>query len=396
MRQLARVLVLVAGGGLAALGLLGGAAGLATSQSIGDGSGLLQGTAVLSALVLSVGLGSGLAWHALRSILDKPSREFLPRQVWPLFLAFVSVVAAGQLVLSRSTGPSVLFPPLHVLACTLPPLAIVVMVSRRLNTGARWRDVTLQIGSGAFLSTGLAFTLELVLLLAIAVALLVPQGLGAGAPEGVQAWAEKLQDATWLEDPGTLGRLARSPEVVGLALLVVAGLVPLIEEGVKTIGVGLLAYRRPVRSLAFLWGVCSGAGFALAEGLLNSLAGIQVWAPLILLRVGATLLHSLAGGLTGLAWYGAVTERSWSRPLGLYACAVAIHALWNALTVAYVVVSLRSSAPGPAGDALADSSLAAFGILGLLVALAVAIGVTLARLTRRLQRPGAQPADPGT
>jgi RsiW-degrading membrane proteinase PrsW (M82 family) len=167
-----------------------------------------------------------------------------------------------------------------------------------------------------------------------------------------------------------------------------AGIVPVIEEGVKAIGVGLMAYRRPSLAQAYLWGVAGGAGFALAEGLFNSAGGLDVWAVVALLRVGATLLHSVTGGLMGIAWYSVLAGRRWLRGLGLYAASVVVHALWNTLAAGMTLVSLATMS-GEMTDANQGLvGMGIFGLLALLLLLALVVTLGLVGLTRYVKSRG--------
>jgi hypothetical protein len=206
--------------------------------------------------------------------------------------------------------------------------------------------------------------------------------LQPGGPDLLQTLTDHLQDISWLQDPGSLSALATSPIVVVAALVVVAGIIPIIEEAVKTVGVGLLAYRRPRLSQAFLWGLACGAGFAMAEGLLNTAGGLDAWAFVVTLRVGAALLHTFTGGLMGVAWYYALVERRWPRWLGLYTASVGLHGLWNALAAGVAFISLAS---GDVEMPYPSSGLAGIGItatLVLLVFLVVSVGLGMVALTR--------------
>jgi hypothetical protein len=151
-----------------------------------------------------------------------------------------------------------------------------------------------------------------------------------------------------------------------------------------------MAYRRPTLQQAFLWGLTGGAGFALAEGLFNSLGGLEEWATIVLLRVGATLLHCFAGALMGLAWYAVLAERRWGRALTLYAGAVCTHGLWNTLAAAMAYISLRTvddSRPALEPSA-AQMGMAAIPALLAGMALAIAVGLIVA--TRYARCYGAQ------
>jgi hypothetical protein len=212
-----------------------------------------------------------------------------------------------------------------------------------------------------------------------------------GGLDLLQALTVHLQDPAWLQDPAALNPLVSSPAVLLAALLVFAGIIPLIEESVKTVGVGLLAYRHPSLSQAYMWGLASGAGFALAEGLFNTTGGLGAWGFVVSLRVGATLLHCFTAGLTGMAWYYVVVERRWSAGLGLFAGGLALHGLWNALAGGMAVISLGvgDGEVEAAGQAFSGLGVAVF--LALLVLLASGVVLGLAGATRYVAKRSQAP-----
>jgi hypothetical protein len=377
----ARVLVLVAALCLMAIGLLSGVMGIVASFLVPGGDQLALVTFSVSFLALAGGLGSALAWQAWRSIQGKPSRLFRPQRVWLLGLLFVLIVLIGRLVLSRDLLPLLAFPPLHVAAAALPPLFVVALVGCSLGGVTRWRDVVLQLSSGAFLSTSLAFTLEFIVIGGLLTVALIFVASQPGGLERIQDLMTQLQDPAWLQDPANLAPLVRSPLILAFALLVFVAVVPAIEEAVKTVGVGLMSYRRPGLRQTFLWGLAGGAGFALAEGLFNSVGGLDAWAPIISLRVGATLVHCLTGALMGLAWHSALGHRRWLRALGLYFASVSVHSLWNAGAAGLAFVSLG----GIDGEAMEAnqmaSELVSAAFLALIVTLGLVAGLGLAGLT---------------
>ena len=284
-------------------------------------------------------------------------------------------VAIGQILLSLDLLPVVTFPLFHIAAASLPALIIVALVGRVLCGVTTWRDGILQLSSGAFVATPLAFALEAIILLSLLVATLVSVALRPGGQDLLQTMTVYLQDPVWLQDPAGLAPAFTSPAILAAGLLTVAGIIPLIEETVKTVGIGLMAYRRPTLPQAFLWGLAGGAGFTLVEGLLNAASGVQMWAPVILLRVGTTLLHCFTGALMGLAWYKILARQKWRHGLGLYAVSIGIHGLWNALSIGMAILSMGMPQPGT-GD-----SLGVVAALALLLVLIVAMALGLAGLT---------------
>ena len=386
MLKLVRVLALVGALCLVGIGLLGGGLGILVGLLDSAGDLLTMVVFSISFLVVTVGLGLAVAWQAGQALQGRRSGPFRPRRVWILGLAFVLALAMGQLVLTLDLLPVVTFPLFYMAAAILPPLMALALVGGGLGGVSRWRDVVVQTGSGAFLSTFLAFTLEFIFIFGLLIALFMAVAVRPGGPELLQALAERLQDPAWLQNPSALAFVAQSPIVLAVLLLVLSGVVPLVEEAVKTVGVGLLMVRRPGVPEAFLWGVASGAGFALVEGLLNGAGALETWLPITLLRVGATLMHCLTGGLMGLAWHILFVTRRPLRALGLYAASVGVHSLWNALTI---IVSWLSLSTLEEGMPSASQMLAGAGTLtslALLVVLILAAGLGLLGLTLYIRK----------
>ncbi len=385
--DVARVLALIGGLSAAAIGVL--LAGLFTAGSLLQGQEAVVSavTLGLSMVAVTVGLGLAVAWQAMRAMQGHPSRPFRPPQAWPLALLFPMAVAGGQIVLSLDLLPAVTFPLFHLLAATLPPLTILALVGRALPRTTRWREVVLQLGAGALVATPLAFALEAVLIVVLALMATFSLALRPGGPELLERLAQLLQTAPPVEDLEALLPLLRSPAIIAGVTAVVAGAVPLIEEAVKAIGVPLLAHRRPSRSQALLWGLAGGAGFALVEGLLNSVGGLQAWALVVVVRLGATLLHCLTGALMGLAWYQAL-QRRWLPGFGLFAGSVTLHSFWNLLSVGVAFLSVDTTVP-----ALAGLSLVLMAALGG-TALALALGLAWLTYSARSHRPAAAAAPP--
>jgi preprotein translocase subunit SecG len=372
-----------------ALGALVGSFGLLASF-FAPSDRLLVVAVSVSFIALTVGLGAALAWQAWQAIQGRGSQPYQPRLVGIWILLFLLVVIAGQAALRSDLMPSLIFPPLHVLAAALPPSVIIALAARSLGDISCRRDIVIQLSSGALVATVLAFTLEFIAIVAISLAILAVVLVQPNGLEQIGALLDRLQDPTWLEDPGQLSNLTRSPLLLSVAFLVFAVVVPLIEEAIKTIGVPLRAYRQPGLAQAFLWGLVSGAGFALAEALFNGLGDLNTWAGIISLRVGATLLHCFTGALMGLAWYFALLEGRWRRGLGLYAASVGTHGLWNALVAGMVAISLSTQNGTRPYPAQVAGGLGAGAIFVLLVLLALAMAAGLLGLTRYVRARAAK------
>jgi len=342
-------------------------------------------TAGLAIVALSVGLGGALAWQAGRSLFQKPSARFWLPPVGLFILVFVAAVAAGQALISFELWPIVTFPPFHVVAATLPPLVILAFVGRALRSGDfRWREVIVQLAGGAFLSISLALILEIITGLIILALVVVVMALLPGGLDSLEAMVVNLQNPVWLENPENITQLLGFPPVWVTLAVVFIILAPLIEELGKIIGVVAMSYRRPTLPQAFLWGIAAGAGLGLMENLFNTITNLEIWALVILMRLGATLMHCLATGLLAMSWQRYLTERRIFRLLGAYGRSVAIHAVWNG-----IVVAMAGSAVFAAGSVTELTQMlgggAAVLLLSLLGLFFMGMIVALVAITRRLR-----------
>jgi hypothetical protein len=384
--KFAQVIVTIAGFSIAFLGLLAGVLYLLTPFISGREIDLTGTTVGASFAALGLGLGLPLAWQGLNSLRDLPSRLFRPRPARVLATVFVVALILGQVVLAFDLLPALTFPPFYVLGAVLPPLFFLAFVGRRLAEGdIRWREVVLQLASGAFLATLGAFGSEAVLGLLSMVIVFTLATLTPGGAAWFQELSAHLQNPRWFQNPENVYGLVLSPPVLitlGLSVLVIA---PMAEELFKSLGVVIMSYRRPSKARAFLWGLAGGAGFALAEGLFSGALSLESWGEVALLRVGAAAMHCLGGGLMGLGWhYLFATRRPW-RLLGAYAASVGLHSLWNLAAFGMIVVSFSTVASATDEVGLALGGLVTLVLIALLLLMTFLAIFLIFHLTRRLQ-----------
>jgi hypothetical protein len=384
--RIAKLFVAIAGFSIAFLGLLAGALYLFSPFIMGEGIDLLRAVAGASFIALGVGLGLPLAWQGVSSLRGRPSRLFRPRPAWVLVAIFVVAVIVGQAVLTFDLAPVLTFPPFYVLAAALPPLFFLAFVGRRLTEGdTRWRDVVLQLSSGAFLATLGAFGLEAAFGLLSVVVVFILAALTPGGDAWLQELMAYLQDPRWLQTPENLYSPLLSPPILIILGLLVLVIAPMLEELFKPLGVIMMSYRRPGKAQSFLWGLAGGAGFALAEALFNGASSLEGWAGVATMRVGATAMHCLGSGLMGLGWYYLLTTRRPWRLLGAYAAGVTLHSLWNVAASAMLVVSLSATSPATDEVGLAFGGLLILGLMAFLSLLALFTILLIFYLTRRLR-----------
>jgi len=331
---------MVAAGGVLMAVLMALSAQMRGSETGLSGMALPQAAAVGA---LGLALGAVLAVEGLRWRRGVPAAPFYPRRVGWLWLAFAVLLTAGT-VASVLNAPPVLMALFHAPTLLLLPALVLSLVGRGLRgRGVSWADVRGGLLGGALLGTGTALVIEVALIVLLAVGLfaldLLPQEWLQQAPQalttGEVPFPTEMEDLLeWI-----------TPSLVLVALMLIGGLVPLVEEVTKTLGVGLAGlWLRPSPARAFLLGVASGAGFALAENMLNSLFVGPTWGPGILARLAATVMHCATGGLMGWGWgQWWAGRRPWRLPLAL-GSAVILHSLWNSCAVGLVLSGLMALA----------------------------------------------------
>ncbi len=308
-------------------------------------------------------------WQGILAVRGRSTRSaarvFPP--VWILLVLFLLVVGLGTLALSIPTVAPYLFPPWHLLAAMIPPLALLAYGARRLGAGSGMRALVASFSWGAFAGTSLAFVLEMVVLVVFILIATFILMLSPNSQALIQQLQQQLLLAQRTQNYAIVEQWLSNPALIAAMLLYLSVAIPLVEEALKAL---VVAFIRPEQTRvgdAVLWGMSAGAGFAIVETIFNASVSLTDWAPLILLRVGAAIVHVSNGALMGRGWYAARAERRWGRLFLAYAAAVVYHAAWNALTVVYSAgtVGLRN-APSWISPALTVVVLLGFLVLALL------------------------------
>jgi hypothetical protein len=289
-------------------------------------------------------------YYALGRLAGWKTFNFLValRVIRPSLLIFIfpMVVLLGTLIVRYTRLAWLFLPGLHILAVGLPVLWLLFVAVRNLPLGPPQRIWGI-FGSGLVLGPGLILVFELGALLVFAfiggvVIANQPQllakirSLSIRMPAVYPTQQELLDLFTpYLFRPG----------VILAALAFAAGVVPLIEEIFKPIGVWLLWGRSLTPAMGFAAGALSGAGYALFESLVM-FGGNEAWPEVVIARIGTAVLHIATSSLTGWALVQAWNQARYLR-LGLaYLGAVFLHGLWNGLTVFAAFGALSGQVPG--------------------------------------------------
>ncbi|MFZ3070574.1 MAG: PrsW family glutamic-type intramembrane protease, partial [Anaerolineaceae bacterium] len=195
------------------------------------------------------------------------------------------------------------------------------------------------------LSFSLGFTTIFIMVVELVVVVILLIGFGTFAAANPQLQQTLLELFNKLQSSASdsegmieaLQPLLDDPTVMTLILVLFAGIVPLIEEALKTLGVWFLAGKKVTPAEGYVAGLMSGAGFALVEGLLNATqmsGGVPAdWFPFVLGRFGGSLLHCFNGGLLGWALASTWRDKKVWRVVGVYLLTVVVHGLWNGIAL---------------------------------------------------------------
>lgn len=301
-----------------------------------NGSSQVQGNVVFGAAA-GFGLlcGALFAWQGIAAWQGRPSvssaRVFPPLVAF--VFAFVGAVLLGMAVLSVPIIAPYGFPPLHLLAAALPPLALLAYAARRLGKASGFRALLVSFGWGALAATSLAFVLEMIVALGLVVVAAVVLANAPNSRALLDQLQAQLRLAQRTQDLSVLSQWLSSPVATAALVVYFALIIPPIEEAVKALVVAFADPRRTRAADALLWGMSAGAGFAVLESMFNASIGLDAWASLIVLRAGSAVLHVANGATMGLGWYAARVERRWGRLVLAYVVSLVFHALWNGTAI---------------------------------------------------------------
>jgi hypothetical protein len=353
LSSIAALLALAGGLSMLLLGMMGAFLPFPASQGF-------QGVTVFMLAASSIFTGLLLlpsAWYSLQRLLGHPERAQAPHSwrisVFGWLFSLVVVIGVGYFVSVQSGLLAYFLPALHVLAVGLTAALIFSIGSRKLVVGSNQRFWGV-FASGLMLGPFLILLIEGSILLVLLVVAIASLASVPGLMQQLLAIAEQMQTSPQAAEEllAVLRPYLSSPLVIYTVLAFTAGMVPLVEELFKPIGVWLLFSRPLTAAQGFTAGMLSGAGYGLFESL--SLAnGGDGWAFLVIARSGTTLLHIFTAGLVGWGLALAFSKGKYLNLALAYLAAVTLHGLWNGL-------SILSSGSALLGEDATSSSLLNF------------------------------------
>jgi len=262
----------------------------------------------------------------------------MPALNWLPVVLFVLTLLVRLVLLPEEPTPGFLPAGLTALAVVLPTLWFL-----RLGAGSQWGKNPKR--NSGLLTFSLSFTtyfiliLEAVLIFAVVIGVLMALAHNPQVMKTLESLLPLLEGANLAPEEliELLAPLLSNPPIFIGILLLVALVIPMIEEAFKTLGVWLLKGRGISPAEGFVAGIVSGAGFALVEGLLNSAAMASStstdWLGFVVGRLGGTLLHIFNGGLLGWAMANAWQGKKPAKVVGTYFLTVLLHGIWNGVAI---------------------------------------------------------------
>jgi len=327
------------------------------------------------------------AWFAFRRVIGRPvhagSSGGSFRLASVCLLAWPFVILAGRAMTESNLSP-IWMPLLQILSLAIPFWWFYELGRRGLPPLSPQR-------SAGLAAVGLTLTPALLILLELAfglIFLLVGMFSLAGSPDlalQLNELAAKLQsnpvDPAVFQDASRV--LLGAPGVLFFLMVVVAGIIPVLEELVKPLGIWFTAGRPITPAMGWISGLISGAAFGMVEslGVSANFSGSE-WASVTIQRTGSGLLHITTCALVGWGLACAWQQRNYLKLALSFTTAVALHCLWNVFGVLMGIVPLLGA---DLNTPIAASSLLAKSAPVVLVLFTTGMIAILARMNRMIR-----------
>lgn len=243
---------------------------------------------------------------------------------WPL------LVGAGAWI-AQTPSAALLLPPIQLMVVVIPLWWLLEIAGHGLPSGSLQRRWGL-VSFGILISPIVIITFEAVVMIVVVILVALYLSSQPGTLEQLTLLLQRLANSQ--ANPEVLMRALRpvlqQPPIIATIIGMVAGVVPLIEELLKPLGLWFFARRKLTPAEGFTGGMLCGAIFALLESLvsLSSTLGGD-WVILAVGRFGTGMLHVAAAGLMGWGLASAWSEGRYLRLAVVYLVSSALHGIWN-------------------------------------------------------------------
>lgn len=315
--------------------------------TLDTGSQLGYSAGIVSLILAGFNLSS--TWFGARKLSqgdEAPSTENSQKWLNYLILSLPILLLAGAACFQSEELRIYVLP----IITSLILLAGVVWLVR-IGSGQAWgKNLTRNSGLFSLMS---GFTVWFIMFLEMVAMMIFGIALLSKLAEN-PSWTQKITDLLALlqsnpdssEVLQSLDGFVSVPTLIGIVFLMVAVLMPVIEELFKTLGVWIFSGRGLNPAEGWVAGLMSGAAFALMEGLLygvqvSTLNVAQDWVVSVIGRTGGSVLHTLCGGLVGLAFAKTWKDKKPWRVIGSFVLVIFLHGLWNSLALLPTIFSFN-------------------------------------------------------
>jgi hypothetical protein len=189
------------------------------------------------------------------------------------------------------------------------------------------------------------------------------------------------------------GSLMQEPGVIAMLVLVIALIVPLVEELLKPLAIWFFIKKQWSPREGFIAGMICGGAFAVVESLI-ALASTDSssWLVLVAARSGTALLHIVTAGLSGWALTSSWLDGKYLRVGIAYLIAVFLHGAWNFLAITAGISSFISENSPQILSWLSPAAPAIMaGLAVVLIGLLISINTILQRQQASMTPPQLPP-----
>ena len=271
---------------------------------------------------------------------SRPKASIEEKKPFPAFLVaslglilWAVVVFLGE-VFVRNGVNFILMPVILILAVALPIWWFIELGRRNLTNGTplqTWGAISI----GTTLTPLTSMVLEVLLIFLLVIVAIIFLSTQPGFLNQFSQLSQQFNSMPDMQQTQQMLEGAiKSPVILILVLLFVSGLVPIIEELAKPLGLFIFAGKRITPGQGFVLGMICGAAFGFIESMLLLSTSMQEGLyQLILVRVATGLLHTTTAGLTGWGFAFAVSQKKTKQMILSFLAAIGLHGLWNAFGV---------------------------------------------------------------
>ena len=273
--------------------------------------------------------------YSFSRLINKPFDLLKPRNAYKitssLMLLWPILIILGSLITNNNVLSLILLPFIQVLVIVIPIIWFLEIGQRGLEKNSHLRSWGI-LNFSLIITPVIVIITELIVLLVFGVFSLSWLFFHPDFQEQIIHISQRLFYTQM--NPDMLMRIInpiiQQPITILISIFIAAGIVPIIEELFKPLGLYLFANAKLTPADGFRAGLLCGAVFGMVEslGMMTSIP-LDGWASIAIGRLGTGLLHTLTTGLMGWGLATAWSERKFIQLGAIYFVSFFFHATWN-------------------------------------------------------------------